>query len=407
MMILRRTLTYCLLISGSLSLAADWPKWLGPNGNNIANETLPEAPVLDNLIWKLDIGVGYSSFAVAGDRVLTSGHNGGTETVYCLNVATGKVNWTHNYPAKKLARLHKGGPSSSPVIDGDQVYAISKDGLMHCLSLADGSVVWQLDLKKAGGIDEPAEWGYAGSSLIVGDNVIAESGRTFALNKATGEIVWQSQDFRPSYGSPTLFEADGKSLLAVLKTDGLAILDASSGKTLGFEKWETSFATNATTPIVVGNQIFISTGYKRGCALFAWENGTLNKVYENKHMSNHMNNSVLVNGVICGFDGNAHMGKPTEFVGIDWASGREVFRVSKSEGLGCGSVIADAGGKLIILTERGELATANVTDSSFTLEDRAQIIGGRCWTPPVLSEGRIFVRNAEGQMVAVELKGQQ
>lgn len=386
------------------AFAENWPQWRGPDANGIAREALPESPAIDNIIWKRTIGEGYSSFAVMGDSLIASGHSKGEEFIFSLNPASAEVNWQFTYGAKQLPRLHKGGPSASPVISGVNIYVISKDGQMHCLTLAEGKPVWKLDLKTLGGISKPPEWGYSGSPLVNGNTVFVESGKTFALDKLTGKVIWQSQEYRPSYGTPALFSESGKERLAVLKTDGLVILDSENGKTLAFTKWETSFDTNSTTPITVGNEIFISTGYKRGCALFRFENKTLTTVYENKAMSNHMNNSVLVDGVLCGFDGNAHMGKPTEFVGIEWATGNEVFRVPKSEGLGCGSVIADKNGTLIILGEKGELILATGGKSGFEIQNREQILGGRCWTPTVLADGRVFARNAEGDLVAVDLK---
>ena len=178
-------------------------------------------------------------------------------------------------------------------------------------------------------------------------------------------------------------------------------MDQADGKLVATEPWKTRFATNATTPIVVGNEIFISTGYERGCALFEFDGKTLTKRYENKSMCNHMNNCVLIDGHLYGFDGNAHMGRPTEFVCIEWKTGKEKWRADEGEGLGCGSLIADAAGTMIILTERGELVTANATPEGFKETGREQVLGGRSWTPPAFADGKIYCRNSKGDMVCV------
>ena len=81
---------------------------------------------------------------------------------------------------------------------------------------------------------------------------------------------------------PFLSRVEKETHIAVLKTDGLVILNAQDGKTLAFVKWETSYRTNASTPIIKGDKIFISTGYRRGCALFQWNGKSLSKIYENK-----------------------------------------------------------------------------------------------------------------------------
>jgi outer membrane protein assembly factor BamB len=115
-----------------------------------------------------------------------------------------------------------------------------------------------------------------------------------------------------------------------------------------------------------------------------------------------MNNSVLIDGHLYGFDGTAHRGRPTEFVCLELATGKEQWRVPPAVGLGCGSVMATADGTLLILSERGELLTAPATTAGFKTTARHQVLGGRCWTVPVLAHGRIYCRNARGDLVCVK-----
>ena len=223
---------------------------------------------------------------------------------------------------------------------------------------------------------------------------------TFALDKKTGETKWKSQVYRD--GSPTCFTHGKTNLIAVLKTDGLVILDAANGKTLAFEKWETSYRTNATTPIVQGDKIFISTGYKRGCALFQYKNGKLTKIYENRNLSTHMNNAIPVDDFLYGFDGNAHMAGPKDFVCIRFSTGELKWR-QKDGGLMVGSLIV-AGDRIIALGQRGEVAIAPVDSEKFSPLTREQVIGGRCWTPPVLAHGMLYLANARGDLVCLDLR---
>ncbi len=192
--------------------------------------------------------------------------------------------------------------------------------------------------------------------------------------------------------------------LAVLKTDGLVVLDARAGGTVAFSKWETPFSTNATTPVVHEEKIFISTGYDRGAALFELGERHMVKRYENQLICNHLNNSVLVEGHLFGFDGTAHRGRPTEFVCMDFDTGTERWRVPAGEGLGCGSLIATSNRMLLILTERGELVAAPAIPDEFAIQQRAQVLGGRCWTSPALANGRIYCRNSRGDLVCVDLR---
>ena len=251
------------------------------------------------------------------------------------------------------------------------------------------------------GLRKVPDWGFAGSPYVMGNLLLIEAGATFALNKLTGEIVWKSQDYRPAYGSPISFKSGVDTNIAVLKTDGLIILDGSNGKTLAFENWETSYRTNASTPIIKGDKIFISTGYRRGCALFQWNGNSLLKIYENKNLSTHMNHAILVGDHLYGFDGNVHMAGPKDFACIQFSTGKEQWRVS-DRGLQVGSLIV-AGDRMLVLGQRGECLIAKVNPERFEIINREQIIGGKTWTMPVLANGLFYARNARGDLFCLKL----
>jgi outer membrane protein assembly factor BamB len=384
--------------------ASDWSKWLGPNGNGTSYESKWKSSVNDP-IWKSKVGVGFSAVSVANGKLYTIGHDGkktgGQETVYCLNAENGKSIWTHTYNAPLLDYLHEGGPCSTPTVDGSTLYTISKHGLLHSYKANDGKVIWKKDMMKVAGMKKPPEWGFAASPVVLGDQLIIEAGATYSFDKKTGELNWKSKPYRPAYGTPILFQPNNKSIIAVLKTDGLVLLDYNNGKTLAFENWETSYRTNASTPIIQGNRIFISTGYQRGCALFEWKYGKLKKLYENKVISTHMNHAILLDGFLYGFDGNVHMAGKKDFVCMEFETGKEKWRVT-DRGLMVGSLIA-AGKRLIILGQRGELVFAMSNPEKFEEINRYQAIGGRCWTMPVLANGKLYLRNARGDLFCINL----
>jgi outer membrane protein assembly factor BamB len=254
---------------------------------------------------------------------------------------------------------------------------------------------------KVAGMKKTPEWGFAASPVVLGNQLIIEAGATYSFDKKTGELNWKSKPYSPAYGSPILFRPNNKSIIAVLKTDGLVLLDYNNGKTLAFENWETSYRTNASTPIIKGNRIFISTGYQRGCALFEWKYGRLKKLYENKVISTHMNHAILLDGFLYGFDGNVHMAGKKDFVCMEFETGKEKWRVT-DRGLMVGSLIA-AGKRLIILGQRGELVFAMSNPEKFEEINRYQAIGGRCWTMPVLANGKLYLRNARGDLFCINL----
>lgn len=384
--------------------SADWPNWLGPTKDGVSTET-NWGNGLDNLQWKAKVGVGFSSVVVANGRLFTMGHDGqkrgGNETVYCLDAKTGKPIWTDSYKAPLVDYLHEGGPCATPTVDGNAVYAISKHGLLNAYQASTGKKVWSKDMMAVSGMRKVPEWGFSGSPYVMGNLLLIEAGATFALNKQTGDIIWKSKDYRPAYGSPISFKSGENTHVAVLKTDGLVILDAQDGKTLAFEKWETNYRTNASTPIIKGDKIFISTGYRRGCALFQWNGKSLRKIYENKILSTHMNHAILVGDYLYGFDGNVHMAGPKDFACIQFSTGKEQWRVT-DRGLQVGSLIV-AGDRMLMLGQRGECVIAKVNPNRFEVLNREQIIGGKTWTMPVLANGLFYARNAKGDLFCTKL----
>ncbi|MFT5855226.1 MAG: outer membrane protein assembly factor BamB, partial [Verrucomicrobiales bacterium] len=194
-------------------------------------------------------------------------------------------------------------------------------------------------------------------------------------------------------------EWQGQTLLATVKTEGLAILDAKDGETLAFQEWKTRFSTNANTPIVRGDKVFLSTGYNRGCGLFHFTGDGLEEIYTSEHMSNHMSNCVLVGDHLYGFHGNTHTGQTRELRCIEFTTGK--LRWSQG-GFGIGGLTA-AGDRLIILGEKGELAIAKATPEGFSAIRRAQVSTGKHWNVPVLANAHIYVRNAAGALVALDV----
>jgi outer membrane protein assembly factor BamB len=174
-------------------------------------------------------------------------------------------------------------------------------------------------------------------------------------------------------------------------------VDPKNGNELWSYPWKTSHDVNAADPIVQDDFVFISSGYNHGAALLRIANGKPERIWENKQMRNQHNNSVLLDGALYGIDGDNNSDlKCLEFKtgDVKWAQ----------KGLGKGALMA-ADGKLIVLSEKGELVIAAADPSAFKPLARWQVLGGRCWTAPVLSHGRIYCRNAAGDLVCVDVSG--
>lgn len=390
-----------LIMVGSVamqSIAADWPGYHGPNRDRISNESGWLTEWTDKgpaVLWRKNLGVGYSSFAVVGNRVYVMGYDksAGQDVVYCFDAATGEEIWRFAYECALIDEYHEGGPGATPEVHQGRVYTMSKEAHFHCLDAETGEVIWSKDLKDELGAITPT-WGFAGSPLIDGDNVIVDVGYIAAFDRVTGELVWMTdENYGSAYASPILFEWNGERLVAAFPEYGLVVVSAVDGALAAKHPWETNYGVNSATPIVDDDYVFISSSYNRGgVKLRLREGDTPEAVWHNLSMRNHMNACVLFDGYLYGFDRN-------ELACLDFQTGEEMWRV---QDLGEGSLkIAD--GHLIVLSESGELLIAPASPDAFHVTGRIHILGGVNWTSPVLSNGRLFARNGQGNMTVLDM----
>jgi len=373
----------------------DWPNWRGPDRNGISRETNWKARWPEEgpkVLWKASVGTGFSSIAVSDGRAFTMGNTDDVDTVWCLDARTGKRLWKHSYSCSKAPRNYEGGPSSTPTVDGGRVYTLSKDGHLFCFEAPTGKIVWQKNVRKDFAAKKPT-WGFASSALIIDDVLYLNVGSSgLALKKATGKAVWQSGKGPAGYATPVPFNHKGKRHLAIFGQNALIVVEAATGRQLCRSPWKTSYDINAADPIIWDGKAFISSGYNKGCSLveIAPEPRT---IWQNRSMRNHFNSCVLLDGYVYGFD-------ESQLRCLDAKTGQQKWT---QKGLGKGSLMA-AQGRLIILSARGELVTADANSESFKQISRAKVLSGKCWTVPVLAGGRIYCRNAAGNVVCLDVK---
>jgi len=380
---------------------ASWPNWLGPNWDGVSNEAgwspqLPEEGL--PVVWSKEIGIGFSSMSITDGKLYAMGHVDGREIVYCLNIADGSEVWRHDYPCKLVDNLHEGGPCATPTIEGEFVYTLGREGQLFCFKKETGEIVWKRMLQDDLEVELP-EWGFSASPRIVGERLILEAGRVVSYHKGTGELQWKTEPHLAGYGSVTPFTREGVALIASLDCDGLRIIKEEDGTEVAFAAWRSPFRTNSTTPIIVGDTVFISTGYNIGCGLFRFQEGKLTEVYSHRQMRNHFNNSILHDGYLYGVDGNSNLGRVVQLTCMDYETGEVMW---KQRGLGCGSLMI-ADNKLVILSESGELVIAKTNSVEVEEISRTRLLTGRCWTVPVLFGGHVYARNATGHLVCVKL----
>ncbi len=400
-------------LSGSLSFtafAADWTRWRGPNGNGISKETNWNPDALAGgakIIWKINVGNGHSAVSIKGNYLYTMGNKAVTsggktaneDTVYCIDKRTGKTIWRYSYPCKEGQWP---GPHTTPVISDNNVYTFSKEGDLFCFETNKGIVKWKKNVVVEFNAEKQT-WGFS-SSPHIENNVLLINACTsgIALNAKTGAKIWVSRPGIAGYAVPKIYKMNGKKCLVISGQKAIYGVDFKTGKELWSYPWVSAYDINAADPIVVGSKVFISSGYGKGCVLIDITGNKPKPVWQNKNMRNHFSSSLYIDGYIYGPDGNTG-GPRNPLSCIDIKTGNIVW----TQKIGFASIMA-AGGKLIILTERGELIIAEAANQGYKELSRAQLpeTSGRriYWTAPLLLNGRIYCRNNSGDLFCVDMK---
>jgi len=378
--------------------AGDWPHWRGPNRNGISEEQLPPQAsknIGGKRAWTAEVGTGFSSIAVAGDHLFTSGHQKGQDTLYCLKAGDGSVVWKHSFEADLGDKFYEGGPGATPTIADGRVYHASKWGELFCLDASTGKVVWKKQLRDETDARVPT-WGFNGSPTVVDDTIYLNVGSAgMALQKDDGAILWQSDRGNPGYSTPLLRDINGAPTLLLASGNYYLAVDPGTGKRLWSHRWVTRYGVNAADPIVVGNRVFISSGYNKGCALLEITGPEVKTVWKSKALRNQFSGSVVLDGYLYGIDGDSS--GQASLKCLEWSTGEERWNYPEN---GFGSLLATRS-HLLVLDHEGTLRVAPASPRGFSPTSSARILDGRCWTAPVLANQRLYARNASGTLVCV------
>ncbi|MFO0903799.1 MAG: PQQ-binding-like beta-propeller repeat protein [Pirellulales bacterium] len=418
--------TVGLTTSASIAAAADsasWPTFRGSDRSAVS----PDKDLLQawpaegpKLLWEAKgAGRGYSSLAIADGRLYTLGDGSSTaedkdEYLFAYDLADGKQLWK-----TKTGTPWNEGPESwqssrsTPTVDGDRVYVLTPHGKLFCCESATGKELWTVDLKADFGGKKGDSWGYSESVLIDGDKLVCTPGgdknTIVALDKKSGKQVWttvRAGDRGAGHASIVISEIGGVRIYVTTTASGAIGVRADDGKLLWSYEIERTTAV-IPTPIVRGDLVFFTAGYRRGGALLkqvpgADKSATVEEIYPIKtELANKHGGVVLVGDFLFG---------DSDDQGIPFCASLMTGEIKwKERGSGRGSAaFAAADGCLYVRFQNGTLALAKATPDGYKETGSFKIPGSDArpsWSHPVIIGGKMYLREQDS-ILCYDVKAQ-
>lgn len=387
--------------------ADDWPQWRGPRRDGVSQEKglLAEWPKDGpRLLWSVaDLGAGYSTPAVIGDRLYLMGNEGlENEFVEARSVKNGQRDWSSrvgkvgnpkqepNYPAAR----------STPSVEGMVLYALGSDGDLVCLETGAGKERWRKNLRTDFG-GRPGEWAYAESPLVDGEKLICTPGGAnatlVALNKKTGDVIWSCAvpgGDAATYASAIVVEVGGVRQYVQFLEKGLVGVDAKTGKFLWrYEKTAVGSPAVILTPLAEKDQIY-SGAFRAGGGLVKLKvnNGAVEpeQMYFSPKLPIGVGGVVKVGDYFYGSTGQA-------FLCVEFANGT----VKWEDRALAPAASCYADGRLYLHGENGDVALVEPTPEAYREKGRFTppeqpkhaTAMEKPWAYPVVANGRLYIRD--------------
>lgn len=372
---------------------SDFPQFLGPNRNAI----IPNVHLDTNWttrppteLWRHAVGPAWTGFVIAGQIAVTQEQRGEDESVTAYDLATGNPIWTHSDAAHYNTTIAGEGPRATPTISSNKVYTVGSTGILNCLDLASGRLLWTKNLVQENSAHIP-EWGFAGAPLVYDQLVIVNPGghdnrSLVAYNKDSGAFVWGGGNESADYSSPTVMELAGVKQAIIFNHSQLAGHDLANGKLLWSHRWPTG-TPHCAMPIQISpNRLMASQGYGYGSELIevAQTNGVWNaeRVWKSNHLKSKFANLILYNGLVYGLDDGI-------FVCFDPVAGERKWQGDRH---GHGQMLL-VGDIILMMAENGEVLLIEPSPDQEKVVARFRAFKNKTWNPPALAGEYLLIRN--------------
>jgi len=377
--------------------ASDWTQWRGPNRDGAAPAPSDAKAWPDQLTqkWKVDVGLGYATPLVVGNRVYQFARKGEREVMMAIDADSGKVLWEtgHAAPFTMMSATvqHGPGPKSTPIFSNGRLYSIGMTGIVTAYDAASGKQIWQ----KPGSPVVPMFTTHSFSPIIDRGLVIFhlgghDEGAITALDVNSGDVRWTWRGDGPGYGSPVLAEFGGTRQIVTITQGKLVGVDVATGALL----WERPFVspnfTNSNTPVVSGDLLIVSSNGPPTSALRVTKKGTqwaVETAWENADVPMRLSDAVLAGDVLFGLSTR----NSGQYFGVDVKTGKTLWI---SDGRQANhAAIARSGELLFSLEEDGELVVARNSHTGFEPLHRYKVSDLATWAQPSYSGNRVFVKD--------------
>jgi outer membrane protein assembly factor BamB len=406
----------------------DWPRFLGPTGDGASPETgiLTKWPK-DGLkvLWEAPMGMGFAPPVTSRGRLFHFDRFRNDNRLSCRNAETGQLQWKFEYPTDYEDFYgYSPGPRACPVVDDDRVYILGPEGMLHCLTVADGKPVWQVDIRKEYHAHQNF-FGVGSVPLVEGDLLIVAVGGSpkgprpsdfreaqgngtaiVAFDKKAGKEVYRTSDELSSYSSPVVTTVGGRRLGLYFARGGLVGFDPKTGKVDFHFPWRAKIleSVNASNPVVVGDQVLLTECYGPGAALLKISPGKATPVWTDKEkdrydrsLACHWNTPIYVDGHVYGCSGRHE--EEAELRCVEWATGQVMWsekRLSRAS-------LTRIDGHFLCLTERGELMLLKINPKKFEpIAKWVTELDYPSWASPVVSHGLLYLRGKD-RLICAEL----
>jgi outer membrane protein assembly factor BamB len=382
------------------SKVTDWIAFRGPNADGISPETginksWSSSP--PRLLWKQNLSDGgFAGPSSAHGLVYIIDHQGNEDVIRAFDLQSGQERWRYSY--EDASGDNYGYARSTPAIDGETLYAVSRMGKLICLEALTGKLLWQKDLIAEFGGRLPS-WEMAVSPVIDGDRLIVVPGgnnaSVVALNKKDGQVIWKGGGSEaPGYATPVVAVINGKKQYVCFLARSVVGVDAENGQVIWRHPWRTSYDVNAATPLVMGDSVFITSGYGTGCAMLDIQGGRVSVRWQHREMKSRFSSPIYYDGHIYGTT------EPGELLCIDPSSGRVLWQ---QRGFEWGGLMGVDGALIVMNGAEGDVVLVERSPAAYRELGRIKPLGGRSWTAPILSRGKLIVRN-NNAIACLELK---